>query len=180
MKQHNRSLLLGLTVASSLLVSVIITVISFGNSLYSQAWRTAYAQVQNQFGDFGKPLEYTVVLNGKEIFPIDMVKQNIVTNYKSSDYNIKSLKYSLLGFDISAVDIKVHVIPSKIDTARTKLDLPVVFARNVAVSNGFINLRYGEINLGSIYGIYDKTSDKMTMHIPINIALQYLPHNLLQ
>jgi hypothetical protein len=167
-------------VASSLLVSVIITVSSFGNSLYSQAWGTAYAQVQNPFGNFGKALEYTVVLDGNEIFPNDMIKQDIVTNYKSSDYNINSLKYNLLGFDISAVDIKIHVIPSKIDTARTKLDLPVVFARNVAVSNGFINLRYGEINLGSIYGIYDKTTDKMTMHIPINIALQYLPHNLLQ
>jgi hypothetical protein len=178
-KQNDRSLL-PLTVASSLLVSVIITVTSFGNSLYSQAWRMAYAQVQNQFGDFGKPLEYTVVLDGKEIFPNDMVKQNIVTNYESSHYNINSLKYSLLGFDISALDIKIHVIPSKIDTARTKLDFPVIFARNVAVSNGFINLRYGEINLGSIYGIYDKTTDKITMHIPINIALQYLPHNLLQ
>ena len=179
MKQNIRSLLLRLTVTSSLF-SAIITVISFGNSLYSQPLGTAYAQVQNQFGNFGKPLEYTVALDGKEIFPNDIVKQNIVTNYESSDYNINSLKYSLLGFDISAVDIKIHVNPSKIDSTRTKLDLPVVFARNVAVSNGFINLRYGEINLGSIYGVYDKTTDKMTMHIPINIALQYLPHNLLQ
>jgi hypothetical protein len=178
-KQNIRSLLLCLTVTSSLF-SAIITVVSFGNSLYSQPLGTSYAQVQNQFGNFGKPLEYTVVLDGKEIFPSDIVKQNIVTNYEPSDYNINSLKYSLLGFDISAVDIKIHVNPSKIDSTRTKLDLPVVFARNVAVSNGLINLRYGEINLGSIYGVYDKTTDKMTMHIPINIALQYLPHNLLQ
>jgi hypothetical protein len=96
-----------------------------------------------------------------------------------SDYNIDSLKYRLLGFDISAVDIKMHVSPSKIDTARTKLDLPVVFARNVAVSNGLINLKYGEINLSSIYGIYDESTDKMTMHIPINIASQYLPHSVI-
>lgn len=133
----------------------------------------------NPFGSFGKTLEYTVVLDGKEIFPNDTVKHNIVSNYESSDYNIDSLKYRLLGFDISAVDIKIHVSPSKIDTARTKLDLLVVFARNVAVSNGLINLKYGEINLGSIYGIYDETTDKMTMHIPINIASQYLPHNLI-
>jgi hypothetical protein len=33
----------------------------------------------------------------------------------------------------------------------------LVFARNVTVNNGLINLRYYEINLGSIYGIYDKT-----------------------
>jgi hypothetical protein len=72
-------------------------------------------------GSFGKTLEYTVVLDGKEIFPNDTVKHNIVSNYESSDYNIDSLKYRLLGFDISAVDIKIHVSPSKIDTARTNL-----------------------------------------------------------
>ena len=61
---------------------------------------------------------------------------------------------------------------------KTKIDIPLLFARNVSVSNGIINLKYGEINLGSIYGIYDKTSDKITMHIPISTALQYLPHNI--
>jgi hypothetical protein len=84
----------------------------------------------------------------------------------------------VLGFDISAMDIKIHVNLSKIDTIKTKIDFPSLFARNVSVSNGLINLKYGEINLGSIYGIYDKTTDKITMHIPISTALQYLPHNI--
>jgi hypothetical protein len=178
MKQKDRPLLLDWKVALGLLVSVII-IFSIGNSRYFEAFGTAYAEVPNPFGSFGKTLEYTVVLDGKEIFPNDTVKHNIVSNYEPSDYDIDSLKYRLLGFDISAVDIKIHVSPSKIDTARTKLDLPVVFARNVAVSNGLINLKYGEINLGSIYGIYDESTDKMTMHIPINIASQHLPHSVI-
>jgi hypothetical protein len=166
-------------VASALIIlSFIFIVLSMGYSHNYWSLGIAYAQAQKQFGNFA-PLEYTVALDGKEIFPNDMIKQNIVTNYQSSNYNIDSLKYRLLGFDISAVDIKIHVNPSKIDATRTKLDLPIVFARDVSVSNGLINLRYGEINLGSIYGIYDKSTDKMTMHIPINIALQYLPHNLI-
>jgi hypothetical protein len=119
-----------------------------------------------------------VDLDGKQIFPNDTIKQDIVTNHKSSDYNISSLKYRLLGFDITASDIKIHVNPSKIDAIRTKIDFPLVFARNVSVSNGLINIRYDKINLGSIYGIYDTTTDKMTMHIPIRVASTIFPHNV--
>ena len=137
-----------------------------------------FGNLAKQFGSFTKQFEYTVDLDGKQIFPNDIIKQDIVTNYKPSDYNIGSLRYRLLGLDISAMDIKIHVNPSKIDTVKTKIDFPLLFARNVSVSNGLINLRYGEINLGSIYGIYDKTTDKITMHIPISTALQYLPHNI--
>ena len=49
-------------------------------------------------------------------------------------------------------------------------------ARSVNVTNGLINSKYGEVNLGSIYGIYNKSTDKMTMHIPSSVALQYLLH----
>jgi hypothetical protein len=131
-----------------------------------------------RFGNIAKQFEYTVDLSGKQIFPNDTLKQDIVTHYKSSTYNISSLKYGLLGFDITASDIKIDVKPSRIDATRTKVDLPLVLARNVTVTNGLLNLKYSEINLGSIYGIYDKISDKMTLHIPINIALQYLPRSV--
>ena len=58
----------------------------------------------------------------------------------------------------------------------TMVDLPIVIARNVSVTNGSINLNYAEVNLGSVYGIYNKNTNKMTVHIPISVALQYLPH----
>jgi hypothetical protein len=44
----------------------------------------------------------------------------------------------------------------------------------VTVTNGVINLNYNEVNLGSIYGIYDKTTDKMMVHIPFVVASKYL------
>jgi hypothetical protein len=61
---------------------------------------------------------------------------------------------------------------------RTKVDLPIMLAREVSITNGLLNLKYNEVNLSSIYGIYDKASDKITIHIPFNIALRYLRHNL--
>jgi hypothetical protein len=147
------------------------------NHLVTIADNDVFGNLAKQFDSFTKQFEYKVDLDGKQIFPNDMIKQDIVTNYKSSNYSISSLKYRLLGFNITASDIRIHVNPSKIDTVKTKINFPLIFARNVTVNNGLINLRYYEINLGSIYGIYDKITDKMTMHIPIRIALQYIPHN---
>jgi hypothetical protein len=130
----------------------------------------------NIFGSLSKQFDYTVDLDGKQIFPNDTVKQDIVTKYKSADYNISSLNYKLLGFNITASNIKIHVNPSKIDETMTRVDFPVIIAKNVSVTNGLINSKYGEVNLGSIYGIYNKNTDKMTMHIPSSVALQYILH----
>ena len=137
-----------------------------------------FENLAREFSNAFKRFEYTIDLNGKEIFPNDTLKQDTISNYKSSTYNISTLKYKLLGFDITASDIKIEVKPSRIDALRTKIDLPVVLAKHVSVSNGLLNLKYSEINLSSIYGIYDKTSDQMTLHIPFNIALHYLPRSL--
>src|SRR6476620_5416060 len=128
----------------------------------------------NIFGNIAKQFEYTVDLDGKQIFPNDTIKQDIVSKYKSADYNIGNLNYKLLGFNITASNIKIHVNPSKIDQTRTRVDFPVMTARSV--TTGSINSKYAEVNLGSIYGIYNKSTDKMTMHIPSSVALQYLLH----
>src|SRR5437868_1740067 len=41
-----------------------------------------------QFSSLTKQFEYTVNLDGKQIFPNDTIKQDIVTKYKSTDYYI--------------------------------------------------------------------------------------------
>jgi hypothetical protein len=52
--------------------------------------------------------------------------------------------------------------------------MPLMLARNVTVTNGVINLKYNQVDLGSIYGIYDKTTNKMMVHIPLVVASKYL------
>ena len=59
-----------------------------------------FESLAKQFGNILKPFEYTVDLSGKQIFPNDTLKQDIVNNYKSSSYNLSSLRYKLLGFHI--------------------------------------------------------------------------------
>jgi hypothetical protein len=130
--------------------------------------------ITKAFNGLTRQPEYTVSLDGKQIFPNSTLKQNIVDKYQSSTYDIRDLKYNILGFNITAHDIKIHVNPSRIDTTKTRVDMPLMLARNVTVTNGVINLNYNQVNLGSIYGIYDKTTDKMMVHIPLVVASKYL------
>ncbi|MDQ3838187.1 MAG: hypothetical protein M3297_02850 [Thermoproteota archaeon] len=120
-------------------------------------------------------IEYTFDLEGGQIFPTDEIKQDIVSEYKSSEYNIEDLNYELLGFKITASDIKIHIDPKKIDDTKTRIDIPLLLAKDIKVSNGeLINLSYNEVDLGSIYGVYNKATDKITVHVPISIAAKYI------
>jgi hypothetical protein len=122
-----------------------------------------------------KNFEYTFDLEGNQIFPTNNIKQDIVSEYKSSEYNIDDLNYELLGFKIRASDIKIHVDPKKIDNTETRVDIPVLLAKDIKVSNGgLINLSYDAVDLGSVYGIYNKATDKMTVHVPLGIAAKYV------
>jgi hypothetical protein len=49
-----------------------------------------------------------------------------------------------------------------------------MLAKNVKVSNGIINLDFNEIDLGSIYAIYNRNIDKITVHVPMAVAFRYL------
>jgi hypothetical protein len=122
-----------------------------------------------------KNFEYTFDLEGNQIFPTNNIKQDIVSEYKSSEYNIDDLDYELLGFKIRASDIKIHVDPKKIDDTETRVDISVLLAKDIKVSNGgLINLSYDSVDLGSVYGIYNKVTDKMTVHVPLGIAAKYV------
>jgi hypothetical protein len=122
-----------------------------------------------------KNFEYTFDLNGSQIFPNDDIKQDIISEYKSSNYNIDDLNYELLGFKIIASDIKILVDPKRIDDTKTRIDIPLLLAKDINISNdGLINLSYNEVELGSVYGIYDKATDKMSVHVPVSIAAKYL------
>jgi hypothetical protein len=139
------------------------------NGLYHGS--TFMKELENLFKNF----EYTFDLEGKQIFPTNNIKQDIVSGYKSSEYNIDDLNYELLGFRIKASDIKIHVDPKKIDDTETRVDIPLLLAKDIKVSNGgLINLSYDAVDLGSVYGIYNKATDKMTVHVPLGIAAKYI------
>jgi hypothetical protein len=117
--------------------------------------------------------EYTFDIDGAQIFPNDTVKHSIVTEYSPSVYNIPSLQYVIMEHIINASDVQIHVDPTRIDDANTRLDFQI-YANNAEVTGQWLSKSYDSMEIRSAYGIYDRVTDKMTIHIPYSVALQHL------
>jgi hypothetical protein len=117
--------------------------------------------------------EYTFDIDGAQIFPNDTVKHSILTEYNPSVYNIPSLQYKIMEHIINASDVQIHVDPTRIDEANTRLDFQI-YANNAEVTGQWLSKSYNNLEIRSAYGIYNRVTDKMTIHIPYSVALQHL------
>jgi hypothetical protein len=124
----------------------------------------------------GKPFEHQVEIGANQIFPNETLKHEIIANSTSLEFTMPFLNYNLLGFNISATDIEVNATSKKVidDGNKKRIDFPVMLARNVNVSNKIINQNFNDVDLSSIYAIYDPNTDEFTFHIPFDVAARYL------
>jgi hypothetical protein len=129
---------------------------------------------------FTRPFEHQVEIDANQIFPNETLKREIINKSGSFEFTIPSLNYSLLGFNISASDVKVNANAKQVmddsggQSNKTRIDFPVMLARSVNVSNDMISQKYENMDLSSIYAFYDPETDKFTFHIPYEIAARYL------
>jgi hypothetical protein len=117
--------------------------------------------------------EYTFDIDGAQIFPNDTVKHSIVSEYNPSVYNIPNLQYEIMEHMINASDVQIHVNPTRIDEANTRLDFQI-YANNAEVTGQLLSKSYNNLEIRSAYGIYNQFTDKMTIHVPYSVALQHL------
>jgi hypothetical protein len=117
--------------------------------------------------------EYTFEIDGEQIFPNDTVKHNIITKYQPSVYKIPTLQYKIMEHTINASDVEIRVNPTRIDEVGTRLDFQI-YANNAAVAGQLLSNSYDDLEITSAYGIYDRITDKMTIHIPYSVVLQHL------
>jgi hypothetical protein len=117
--------------------------------------------------------EYTFDIDGAQIFPNDTVKHSIVSEYNPSVYNIPTLQYKIMEHMINASDVQIHVDPTRIDEANTRLDFQI-YANNAEVTGQLLSKSYNNLEITSAYGIYNQATDKMTVHIPYSVALRHL------
>ena len=134
---------------------------------------------EGNFLNLANPFEHTVEIDADQIFPNETLKRGIVSDSGPLKFTMPALKYNLLGFNISATDIEVNASAKQItddfdQINNTRIDFPVMLARNVNVSNGIINKNFNNIDLSSTYMIYDPMTDKFTFHVPFGIAAKYL------
>ena len=69
--------------------------------------------------------EYTFDIDGAQIFPNDTIKHSIVTEYNPSVYKIPNLQYVIMEHIINASDVQIHVDPTRIVDANTRLDFQI-------------------------------------------------------
>jgi hypothetical protein len=117
--------------------------------------------------------EYTFDIAGTQIFPNDTIKHSVVTEYNPSVYNISSLQYNIMDHIINASNVQIHVNPTRIDEANTKLDFQI-YANNAEVTGQWLSKTFNDLHIRSAYAIYSLVTDKMTIHIPYDVALQHL------
>jgi hypothetical protein len=146
------------------------------NNIYTPViFENFFNTVKGNVLNFTNPFEHTVVIDASHIFPNETLKHKMIIKSGQSEFKIPILKYNLLGFNISATDIQVKANMKKIgQTNSTRIDFPVMQARDVNVRNGVLNQNFTNVDLSSIYAIYDPQTDKFTFHVPYNIAAKYL------
>jgi hypothetical protein len=167
----------------TLFVSIIIvtnsTSLVYGqNSDNTNIFENIFGNIKNKIIDVTKSLEYTVDIKANQIFPNDTLKNSILNKNQPIEYFIPVLEYNLLGFDIFATDIKVKAESKKINEDninKSRIDFPIMQAKNVNVNNEIFDLNFENIDLSSTYTIYDSELDKFSVHIPAYVAARYLP-----
>lgn len=167
----------------SLFVLIIIvtnnTFFVYGqNSNNINIFENIFKNVKNKIIDITKSVEYTIDINADQIFPNDTIKNSVLNKNEPMEYLIPVLEYNLLGFDISARDIKVRTESSMIDEEskdKLRIEFPIMQAKNVNVNNEIFDLNFENIDLSSTYTIYDSELDKFSVHIPAYVAARYLP-----
>ena len=151
-----------------------------GNGIFTPVmFDNVFDIFEGNFLNLANPFEHTVEIDADQIFPNETLKREIVSDSGPFKFTMPTLKYNLLGFNISATDIEVNASAKQItddpdQINNTRIDFPVMLARNVNVSNGIINKNFNNVDLSSTYMIYDPMTDKFTFHVPFSIAAKYL------
>lgn len=55
------------------------------------------------------------------------------------------------------------------------IEFPIMMADNVRVNSSLTDLYFDNVDLSSIYVVYNQKVDKLTIHIPIMTAVTHLP-----
>jgi diketogulonate reductase-like aldo/keto reductase len=157
----------------SLITIPLVIIQSEAQPLLSRQEKLLFNNNNNIAFFFLDPFEYTFDIAGTQIFPNDTIKHSIVTEYNPSVYNISSLQYHIMDHIINASNVQIHVNPTRIDEANTKLDFQI-YANNAEVTGQWLSKTFNDLEIRSAYAIYNLVTDKMTIHIPYDVALQHL------
>jgi hypothetical protein len=75
---------------------------------------------------------------------------------------------------IDASDVQIHVQPAAMhDATKTRLGIEI-YAATADVTCQWMGKKYNNLGIRSLYAIYDRTTDKMVVHVPHSTILPLL------
>jgi hypothetical protein len=155
-----------ITKTSAIVLAMVVTV--FGST-------AAVATVNDPIGIkvFVEGFNYKFDMKGIGKFANNELRQSILTEYNQEVYNIPSLRYTTMGHTIKASDVQVNVDPTRINDIKTRLDIQVL-ADTAQVTGPMLKKSYNNLEVNSISGIYDSTSDVLRIKVPYETAWSLL------
>lgn len=150
------------------LASVLALTVYAGQQARAENYSTAFS------ANFLDGLfEYKADIDAGQFFPTKEIKDDIVGKLKASDYKIPDIEREFIGFKIVASDVKIYVKPSKMDGSNTRLSVDVE-GKNIAVESKYLNKKYDNLDIDTIYGVYNAKTDKVTVHVPYATAFSLM------
>jgi hypothetical protein len=73
---------------------------------------------------------------------------------------------------INASDVQTHVQPAMLDDTKTRLDIQI-YAATTDVTGQWMSKSYNNLEIRSLYGIYDRTTHKMVVHVPYSTIFPF-------
>ena len=130
-------------------------------ALFGGSQQRAYAY--NPAASFLDSLDYKVDLDANQLLT-GQARAELAMN-RPVDFALDRIERDLSGFQVSAVDVEIHVAPSRIDADRKRLDVDVK-GRDVTVDSAYFHKKFNLLKVDTIYGIYDARTDRIMVHIP--------------
>ena len=128
----------------------------------------AYYHSSSSTANFLDVFEYKVELDAGELMSGRQAKDELAKN-QPRDIFLGRIDRKVMGFSVSATDVKIHMMPSRMDADRTRLDIDVE-GKDVTVESAYFNKKFAKLDVDTIYGVYNAKTDKVTVHIPFATA----------
>jgi hypothetical protein len=127
-----------------------------------------YHYYSSSTANFLDVFEYKVEIDAGELMGSKQARGELAKN-QPRDIFLDRIERKVMGFSVSATDVKIHMTPSRMDADRTRLDLDIE-GKDVAVKSSYFNKKFAKMDIDTIYGVYDAKTDKVTVHIPFATA----------
>lgn len=148
-----------------------VTILLLATSVF--AVQPAYAANSGGFfAGFLGFFEYKMDVEAGELFPSEQFREDLISKSEPQLFAINEIERQVAGFRVSAQDVMMQLTPSQLDLSKTRLDVDIS-GKNVEI-DGLLSKKYSKVDVAGIYGIYDASTDKVTIHVPYSVALSLL------